>query len=177
MSAPSAQTGLTPAWDEAVRDIPEGGIERDRAASPEELSALAGILEVLAVKALRAVYRIRPAGNGRYALSGRLEASLEQACVVSLEPLTRRIEQAFAAAFWPAEQMLDPDSGAVDLGDEPEPEPIEHGRLPVGRLVFETLAASFDPFPRADGAVLDWSPPPDEAERASPFAALAKLKK
>jgi uncharacterized metal-binding protein YceD (DUF177 family) len=177
MTDPRQDIGLTAVWDEAVRDIPEGGVQRDRTATEAERFALAGLLELVALPSLHATYRIRPAGNGRYVLKGKLEATVHQTCVVSLAPLTNEIRQELDGVFWPPEQISEAPSGAVDVEEEPDPEPIENGRLPVGRLVFETLAAAIDPFPRAPDAVLDWTPKADEAPPPSPFAALAKLKK
>lgn len=177
MSTAREGTGLDPAWDEAVRDVPEGGVQRDRTANDTEKAALAALLDLVALQTLHAVYRIRPAGNGRYVLKGTLDASVEQTCVVSLKPMTSKIKQEVEGAFWPADQITGAPGGALDMEDEPDPEPIENGRLPVARLIFETLAAAIDPFPRAPDATLDWTPEPDDAKPESPFAALAKLKK
>jgi hypothetical protein len=177
MTEPREDIGLTAAWDEAVRDVPEGGVQRDRTATEPERDALARLLELVGLPALRATYRIKSAGNGRYILKGVLEATVQQTCVVSLAPLTNEIRQDLEGVFWPPEQISEAPSGAVDVEEEPDPEPIENGRLPVARLVFETLAAAIDPFPRAPDAVLNWTPKSDEAPPPSPFAALAKLKK
>ncbi len=73
-----------------------------------------------------------------------------------------------------------PEGGAVDLDDEPEPEPIVGGQLAVGRIVFECLAAALDPFPRAAGATLDRHEAAPQSAGAgapsSPFAVLAKIR-
>jgi hypothetical protein len=73
-----------------------------------------------------------------------------------------------------------PEGGAVDLDDEPEPEPIVAGQVAVGRIVFECLAAALDPFPRAPDAALDrLEAAPSSAgadSSSSPFSVLAKLR-
>ena len=97
--------------------------------------------------------------------------------MVSLRPLNRTVEHDLAAVFWPADEMHLSTGGAVDLDEEPDPEPIENGRLPLARVIFETFASAIDPFPRADDAVMDWTPDEGDSKPASPFAALAKLKK
>jgi len=168
---------LDTSWNEPVRNIPEAGVERTRGLSPSETAALVAALDLLAIPAFEITYRIRPSSNGRYLLKGRLKAIVEQTCVVSLKPVRSEIGQDIDIAFWPASDIEAPESGAIDIEDETEPEPIEDGVLPVGRVVFETLAAAIDPFPRAPDAKLDWTPPKDADAKVSPFAALAKLKK
>lgn len=162
-------------WDLPVRDIPEAGLEQDRTATPEELAALARVLELLAVQSLRAVYTVRAAGSGRYSLKGRLSARIEQACVVSLKPLTNTIDEPLEASYWPEAQIEQDDT--IDLDGELAPEPIQDGRLPIGQTVFETLAAAIDFFPRDPAAELNWQPTAEEKAASSPFSALGKLKK
>lgn len=164
-------------WNEPVRGIPDGGIEHQREASAEERTALSATLDLPGVLAFRAKYRVRPAGNGRYSIRGRIEAVVEQTCVVSLKPMTSTIAQDLEADFWPAAEIAAPESGSIDIEEEFEPEPIEDGSLPIGRVIFETFASAIDPYPRAPDAALDWTPATESEAKVSPFAALAKLKK
>ena len=167
-------------WDHAVLDIPESGLSSERRATPEELEAIAGALELIVCSSLVATYTIMPTGGGHYRLSGRLQASLQQACVVTLEPVAEEIDETFDIAFWPEADIPEPASGEIDLDDEPEIEPIIAGQIEVGRVVFECLAGAISPFPRKADAALDHvaaSPrgrPGDKAE--NPFAVLAKIK-
>ena len=56
-------------------------------------------------------------------------------------------------------------------------EKLERGLIPVGRIVFETLASSLDPYPRREGAAFNWQDPQSAGDKkANPFAALSKLK-
>jgi len=168
------------AWEHAVHDIPEAGLSARREAVPEELATLASALDLIACSTLQAEYTITPTLDGRYRVSGRLNAQIAQACVVTLDPIEATIEESFDVAFWPQQDMPTPESGAVDLDDEAEPEPIVAGQIAVGRVVFEHLAAALDPYPRKPGAVMDWQPAaapgagPGKPE--SPFAVLASLK-
>ena len=59
----------------------------------------------------------------------------------------------------------------------PDIEPLEGHEIAIGRIVFETLAAALDPYPRKGDASFNWTEPdnPDE-KKTSPFAVLAKLK-
>jgi uncharacterized metal-binding protein YceD (DUF177 family) len=168
------------AWDHAVRDIPTSGLSAEREAAPDELASIARALDLIACSALKVDYTIAPTVDGRYQLSGRFRAEVSQACVVTLEPIDSTVEEDFEAVFWPQEDMPTPESGELAIDDEPDPEPIVAGQIAVGRVVFESLAAATDPFPRKPGAVLDWqSPTPADAPTSkpeSPFAVLANLK-
>jgi uncharacterized metal-binding protein YceD (DUF177 family) len=175
-------------WDHAVQDIPDfgsksgpkTGLSVEREAAPDELERLARALDLVACRSLRAEYAIAPTVGGYYRLSGRLRAEVSQVCVVTLEPVDSTIEEDFEAVFWPQEDMPAPESGELAIDDEPEREPIVAGQIAVGRVVFESLAAVLDPFPRKPGAVLDWqssaSAEAAGSKPASPFAVLANLK-
>lgn len=180
MTEPNAESPapvLDPTWDEAVRDIPDRGLDREREATTEQRAALAAALDLVAMPSFRASYRVKPASGGRYTLAGTIEATVEQTCVVTLKPLTNKLRVDLAASFWPEEDVPPEPGGAIDIEDEPDPEPIVDGRLPIGRVVFETLATAIDPFPRAADAALDWQPSGEGSGNVSPFAALARLKK
>jgi hypothetical protein len=121
---------------------------------------------------------IKPAGAGRYVLSGTLRAQVVQACVVSLDPVISSIEEDFHVAFWPEEDIPPPRGGILDLDETAEPEPIMAGRIAVGPVVYECFAESLDPYPRKPGATLDWreSEPAAGGAPESPFAVLASIK-
>jgi len=168
------------AWDHAVRDVPQSGITGTRDAGPDELAAVARALDLIACTSLRVEYAIHPMSGGRYRLAGQLHAVVSQACVVTLDPVEETLEENFEATFWPREAMPMPDSGELAIDDAPEPEPIVAGQIAVGRVVFESLAAALEPYPRKPDAVLDWQPPlPAEVNptgATGPFAVLATLK-
>ena len=167
-------------WDHAVLDIPDSGISTTRHATPEALETIARALELVACSSLTSTYTIMPTGDGHYRLSGRLQASLQQACVVTLEPVQEEIDETFEVAFWPEADIPEPASGEIELEDEPEIEPIVSGQIEAGRVVFECLAGAINPFPRKADATLERvaaSPrgrADDKAE--NPFAVLAKIK-
>jgi hypothetical protein len=168
----------TLAWDHAVADIPPVGLSVQRTAEPGECNDIARALDLLAC-ALSLDYVIVPSGSGRYRLTGTLKARVEQACGVTLEPVASTIEERLDLRFWPAADIPAPTSGEVDLDGEEDPEPIVEDRIGVGRVAFECLAASIDPFPRKPEAILEKrSTGGEEALAAadSPFAVLANLR-
>src|SRR5262249_51215906 len=111
-------------WDHAVLDIPESGLSTVRRATPDELEQIARTLELIECCSLAATYTIMPVGGGHFRLRGRLEAALQQACVVTLEPVPQVIDEPFDAVFRPQADIPAPASGEIDLDDEPDIEPI-----------------------------------------------------
>jgi uncharacterized metal-binding protein YceD (DUF177 family) len=167
------------AWVHGVAEIPEAGLRADKTATEAERASLAEALEVTGCEEARAEYSIKALGGGRYRMAGKVSARLLQACVVSLEPIETRLSETFDVQFAPPERV----SRAGQVEEEevlglPEIEPIEHGKIDAGRVVFETLAAAVDPYPRKEGASLDWQDAGDsQAGAPSPFAKLKALKK
>ncbi len=163
-------------WTEKTTDIPAGGLNRKREATSAELQHIAQALDILKVGDLSSRYRITAIAGGAYRLAGTIEAAVEQACIVSLEPVSGKINAAFDVEFWPAVAPVDNEEDASILGGS-DVEVLEHGLIPVGRIVYETLSASLDPYPRREGAEFNWQDPiAKKAEGANPFAALSKLK-
>jgi hypothetical protein len=167
-------------WDHPTSDVPKTGLSATRAAAPDELKAVARALGLIACPSLEASYVITPGGAGRYALSGTLRAQVVQACVVTLDPVASAIEESFEAFFWPEEDIAPPRGGVLDLDEAADPEPIVGGQIAVGRIVFECLAESLDPYPRKPGATLDLreaAPAGGAGGRPeSPFAVLANIR-
>lgn len=136
-------------------------------ADEAERAALAARFGIPAVESLRAELRLRPEADGAVRAEGRLAAEVVQSCVVTLEPVAQRVEEAVALRLLPA--GLEP----RDDPDEPDEIPSRNGVVDLGEAVAEQLALALDPYPRAPGAVLP-AEAADEAER--PMAALAKLR-
>lgn len=174
----SKMTELT--WEHPTSEVPETGLSVTRAAAPDELEAVARALDLVACESLEVSYTIAPAGAGRYALSGTVRAKVAQTCVVTLDPVAGTIEESVQAEFWADEDIPPPRGGVLDLDETTEPQPIVGGQIAVGRIVFECLAESLDPYPRKPGATFDWQQPVPEGAAAgtadSPFAVLAKIK-
>jgi hypothetical protein len=149
-------------------------------AAPAERRALAGRRGLIALHALSASVRIRRRSERVVELAGAFEADVEQACVVTLEPvpahLSRKFHQIYSADVddLPGEVVVSADE---DEDDAPEPLP-EHG-IDIGEAVVQQLAVALDPYPRKPGAEI----PPEhagsgpEAGRNGAFAGLARLRR
>lgn len=165
------------AWNLATTEIPAAGLERTVSADETARLDLAKALELVALETLTFQFGMKPMGDGRFRLKGTLTARVVQSCVVTLEPVANTISDRVMTEFMPAENMPDEIGGVVDLDDAYDEEPIIDQRLDVGRIVYEHLASALDPYPRKDGANLDWTPKDDVGqEKPNPFAVLAKLK-
>ena len=163
-------------WTHAATDIPGGGLKRERAASEDERASIAKVLGLLSLTGLRASYKIDRLAGGGYRLHGSVESDLAQACVVTLEPVPEHIEESFDTEFWPDVAPIEGEQ-EVSVLDGRDVERLEHGEIAVGRIVFETLSAALDPYPRREGVEFDWQDKAASApEKNSPFAALGKLK-
>lgn len=110
--------------------------------------------------------------------TGRLQAALEQSCVVSGEPIAAHVDEPFELLFRP-EPAVAQAGEEIELGAE-ECDVIFHdgAAIDLGTAIADTLALSLDPYPRSAGAEAALR----EAgimteEEASPFAALAQLKR
>jgi uncharacterized metal-binding protein YceD (DUF177 family) len=108
---------------------------------------------------------------------GRLRASLQQACVITGDPIAARIDEPFELLFRP-EPDVAPDE-EIELGPDDCDVVFHDGAaIDLGAAIADTLALAIDPYPRSAGAdaALKEAGILSEAE-AGPFAALAKLKR
>jgi uncharacterized metal-binding protein YceD (DUF177 family) len=179
---------LDPAWFVEVRSIGETGQNARFEASDEQCASLSRDLDLIACKGLTVAYKLRSQHRGRYRLTGQIHADVVQRCVVTLDPVPAILNEELDVEFWPEDQLAAKPSPGVTqeasdehndtadfsaLGDEP-PEPIEQGRIALGRVVFELVSAGLDPYPRSPGAEFAFANKDDGNDK--PFAALAKLK-
>ena len=156
----------------ALEDLKAGPVEREFAATPGERAALARRFDLLGLDELRANVTVKRNLVGEVAVEGRLSARVQQACVVTLEPVAADVEDTFDLRFAP----IDPDGHELPADDR---EPLPDGPLDLGEIVAEQLALSLDPYPRSPDAVLE-APVDDGARDAPikqrPFAKLAALR-
>ena len=167
-------------WTIAVEAVPEKGGPWTATATEAERKAVADALNLVTLGALGFTGRIERRADGRYRITGHVKADLEQPCVVTLDPVAARIDEAVDVEFRPEQLKADANAVDVDLDSGPDIEPIVRGRLEIGRVVFETLSAGLDPYPRRAGEAIDeMVAAPRGAEpvaRANPFAVLADFK-
>lgn len=145
-------------------------------ANADERKALASRFGLVAVDRLNATLTLAREGE-MVTATGRLRAAFTQSCAVSAEDLPQVVDAAIALRFVPEAQTVE-EGEEVELTDADCDEiPYTGERIDLGEAVAESLALEIDPFatgPEADAVrrsgLLG-------EENASPFAALAALKK
>lgn len=160
----------------AVDQLGPGETAFEISAEPAEREALARRFGILGIDRLDASLRLRPLGAGRVRLSGTLNAEVRQACVVTLEEVPARIDEAVERSYAPVAGALEQDV-TLEFDAEEAPDAIVEGAIDLGEAVAEALALALDPYPRAPGVEFAPPPGPPEPERPNPFAVLEKLKK
>jgi uncharacterized metal-binding protein YceD (DUF177 family) len=164
-------------WSYKVTEVPDGGLKQSREATEAERTRLAEVLDILIVRGLKSDFTIRATGKGHYRLAGKVSAAVTQACVVTLDPVEQNAQGHFDVEFWPSGSLPEVSDDEVEVLSAAEIEPIEHGRIDVGRIVFETISAALDPYPRRAGVEFDpGQVPVAKPTTLGPFAALKKLK-
>lgn len=158
-----------------VRELPDGGRDFRFEATAEEREAVARRLGIAGLESLEAHFTVTPQGGGALARGG-FKAEPVQQCVVTLEPVTSRVEGEMTQRFAP-EGAAEPESVETefDVFEEDPPEPLTHGAAELGELVVEHLSLALDPYPRRPEAQADL-PQEGEAVRDTPFAKLRGLK-
>jgi uncharacterized metal-binding protein YceD (DUF177 family) len=162
----------------SIHEIPEGGRHLELAVDETARAAIAKAVDLPAVLRLEATFDVTRHGSGGLHVAGRVSATVEQVCVVTLEPLQNEIEEAVELTFVPApaagegarKRVLD-----VASDDEVEIEPLVNDTVDLGAVATEFLLLGIDPYPRKPEAV--FQPPAAEDDAEHPFAALASLRK
>jgi uncharacterized metal-binding protein YceD (DUF177 family) len=138
-------------------------------------AALAQELDILALRKLDMRGTLIAEGREDWRFDGTLGATAVQACVVTGEPVTSRVDTPVVRRF--VAQMPDPTGPEAEMPEDDSLEPLR-GMIDAGDILREALALALPDYPRAPGAELAASgiEEPDDAARPNPFAALAALK-
>ncbi len=160
-------------------------------ADEEERRALAERFGLLSLPSLRAEITVIPGDDGvSVRIQGRFQGEAVQPCVVTLAPVSARFDASFERAFstlarenWEyAETPGEEGEEGLALTDEKIPvEPLEGGRIDLGRIISEQLGLELDPFPRSRGVSFagfssGGDSPSAGQKKENPFAVLEKLK-
>lgn len=148
-------------------------------ATPSECDAIAEALGILKVTSASAEFTISPFRKDGFKVVGEVRAEVEQACVVTLDPVPESIRETVDLRFLP-ESEIDPiaEEIEIDVDAEDPPEPILGASVDLGVLTTEFIAVGLDPYPRKPG--VEFTPliedDGSEDEQESPFAGLTALK-
>lgn len=164
-------------WSVPIRidDVPQTGRHIDLRADAATRAAVAHVAGLAGLARMEAAFDLTRSAAGALHVVGRVAASAQQTCVVTLEPITSEIGEAVDLVFVPGEPAPSIAEAAELAATTEPPEPLVGGTVDLGALAVEFLMLGIDPYPRKPDAVFD--PPADADEAAGPFAALAALKK
>jgi hypothetical protein len=160
-----------------VAEIPQTGRHFDLTADIATREAIAKMAGVLTLPRLEAAFDLSPVANNGIRVTGLVSASVEQACVITLDPVNSQVEERIDLVFLPPEAAeAQSQVTTLDCSEaEDPPETLHNGMIDLGALTTEYLMLGIDPYPRQPDASFQ-SPARDDLA-THPFAALAALKK
>lgn len=164
----------------SVRKLPRSTSRSvERVPSKEICADLASELGISKIADLRLAGQLIPSGKNDWRFEGRVSAEVVQPCVVTLDPVTTRIDEPvlrnYVAGWEP------PSGDEVELAEDVDIEPLGD-QIDLDALMTEALALALPPWPRAEGADLGeavYTEPgaaPLRDDDLKPFAGLAALR-
>ncbi len=163
-------------WPVAVTfsEVSRRDVSLDLEADAAVRAAIVRRLDLVSLSGFEASVRLSAWLDGAV-LEGRWNAELEQACVVTLDPVVTALSGRFSVRLLPVGSpntpQDEPDSVIDPEADDP-PDLVEGLAIPVGDYLVEHLALELDPFPRKPGAIFV---PPEEPGLITPFSVLKDL--
>ena len=146
---------------------------------PETLARFAVELDLSALRKVSFEGAVTPLGNTDWQLDATLGATVVQPCVVTLEPVTTRIDTKVSRQY--VRDYTDPEEPEAEMPEDDSIEPLGQWIDPESVLV-EALALAVPDYPRKDDAELGqlvYTEPGQTAMTdadARPFAGLEALK-
>lgn len=140
---------------------------------------LAGELGILLIRKLSFSGDMIPVGRKDWRLEAKLGATVQQACVVTLEPVTTRLDETITRSY--TAEFDVPGGSEVEMPEDETTDPLPE-TLDLAEVMAEALALALPAYPRAAGAETGtavFTEPGKAAmtdEDARPFAGLADLR-
>ncbi|MBX3570502.1 MAG: DUF177 domain-containing protein [Rhizobiaceae bacterium] len=167
-------------FEVSVARLPGRGLPVAFEADARQRAALAEVHGLAAVEALRVDLVVSTWKRKGVRVEGKVTADIVQECIVTLEPVPSRLEEAISATFLPEESKLGREGIGlageilIDVDGPDSPETFAGDRIDVGALAEEYFGLGIDPYPRKSGVALARS----EAEPRPPSGELQeKLRK
>ncbi len=176
-----AETDTPPPFErplEVARLRAHKDISFDEAPTEAEAEAIRALLGLRGLRKMRFQGNLAPLGKQGWALEGHLGASITQDCVISLDPVKTRIEEAVKLRFIPESDIA---YGTPEDELEDDIEPLGEV-IDLGQVAVEALLLAMPKYPRSDSAapaVFTAAPEgaaPIRDEDTKAFAGLAALR-
>ncbi|MEM1238033.1 MAG: DUF177 domain-containing protein [Pseudomonadota bacterium] len=143
------------------------------------LQALADDLGILGLRKARAAITLTPQGKRDWQLQATWGATVIQSCVVTLAPVTTRIEGTDSIHY--TARMPEITDAETEMPEDETLEPLP-AEISLTEVLREMIALALPAYPRAEGAEIQQATfaaegvTPMSDEDAKPFAGLAGLK-
>ncbi|AZO58094.1 MAG: DUF177 domain-containing protein [Mesorhizobium sp.] len=155
-----------------VARLPQKGLPVAIEADERQRTALAAEHDLLSVESYRAELLVASWKRNGVKVSGRVEADITQACIVTLDPVAAHIDEPVEALFLPEQSKLGRegfDGGGeivLDADGPDSPETFSGDTIDVGALAEQFFGLAIDPYPRKPGASLEGAgdDQPEESE-------------
>ena len=150
------------------------------ASDAKTCETLAAELGIAAIRKMRFEVTLKPLGRRDWALDGKLGATVVQSCVVTLQPVSTRIEESVSRQYVEDYEAA-PDASEIEMPEDDTVEPLP-AVIDLGLVASEALALALPLYPRSEGAALEetaFTEPGKEAltdDDVKPFAGLASLR-
>ena len=149
--------------------------------SAPQRKAIAAQLKLIELRKVRFEGRIAPTGDADWTLTGDLGATVVQPCVLTLEPVSTRIDVPVSRLFLAKWETAPVSDEEVEINPDDNSEPL-NTHIDMDAILIEALSLALPLYPKAEGASLETTsfskagvtPMTDEAAR--PFAGLASLR-
>lgn len=134
------------------------------------------------LRKLRFEGELSPKGKRGWQIDAKLGATVVQACIVTLDPVTTRIDESVTRKLLPEAQYFESQGDEeIEMPEDDETD-ILGEEIDLNAIMAEALALLIPAYPRKDGAQMDVARfaedgvAPMTDEDAKPFAGLAALK-
>ncbi|KIC44599.1 50S ribosomal protein L34 [Ruegeria sp. ANG-S4] len=163
-----------------VADLPQNAATQfELRPGAAELEALKQDLDLLGLRKLSFVGAVQAQGKRDWILTAKLGATVVQPCVITLEPVTTRIETSVRRLF--LADWDEPDEPEFEMPEDDETEALG-AEIDPSAVMVEALSLALPQYPRKDGAELDQADYTEPGKQAmtdddvKPFAGLAGLR-
>lgn len=148
---------------------------------PDVVEALRAELKLEGLRKLSFTGEMAPEGAAGWRLDARIGATVVQPCVVTLAPVTTRIDEPVTRRYVPEAKQADDLPEEMEMPEDETQEPLPD-RIDLAAVMAEALALALPQYPRAADAELGQSgfaapgTEPLTDDDVKPFAGLKSLK-
>lgn len=163
-----------------IDKVPPQGLTLPIKLTEEHKDNLKKALNLIEIENFQGEIKVTQSGKENFLVKGQISAKITQSCVITLEPVYSSLSEDINTKFVPQieQETISPqDEIEINPLEEQDLELIEQEQLNIGKLIYETFSTSLDPYPRTEGAHLEWQEKSDNGEnnKDNPFSVLKKL--